>query len=1165
MPPLPDDFVGSAFFVEGVAPLGPATLRVTFAQDPLTVDPAGTNDALNERNYDLVGVDGNYVVSVGDVTDDPQSVDLFLAAPLEAGTWTVAVSNVHSDTATTLTAPTAITFSVTAPATQALLSGGALNDDAYAVLRRHFNPALRGPGWTSVLTGIAAGDQKNFDNARKAFDQLFMSSASGRYLDERTSDFGIRRPEGMIMQDEPYRQLGLVVRDQQLTSSAIWQLLEIFYGAGAVRATLDASVPEPYALEDGDDLQIEFDRQLVASVTFRRLDFARIGRASAAEVATVVARTLAQQRQRGSATTVFEPETSTTAVRLLGGQRGLGSSVAIVGGRAQTKLLFPTGLFQTSGSSPFATWNVAPSSTTPGNVRFTMVSGIYDLSLVEPGDLVYVYGTEFAGSSNVGTFVVADVSITYSGVTLVTWFEVSNPGGGTASGVVQVLFTDLMFFRPTRRHLHDQPRSVTVGTGSDAVDVILPATTLAVERGPGIAAYPGSRAPVAIASLTRSAGVATATTGSAHGLSTGDWVFVDGVVPTGARPPVVAGTPSGNFASNVANGTTDESLASTTSEAHTFEAVNHQIVRLTEGFLLVLGGSTQVNPSTLTPLTTPVLLEVTGDTSSLSVGRQLTYRWTNLTGHTYHAGHRDFAATVLHDGRVLMTGGTNGDDVTGPALATWDLFTYTRTPPQDAQTNGALPAARSAHAQASLLDGRAIVCGGWTTPATPIATTIALDSTALTWSSVGSMTQARMRHAATVLHDGRVLAAGGQSATDTLCTCEVYDTGANTWSRTGSMSDRRYWFGAAVLPDGRVLAVGGLGHNATRSDADAPLRRCEIYDPVTGWWSPAPAMSAARVQPIVAYVASVGAVVVAGGGQASIELLDVATMTWSRSLTPAANGLAGSAGGLLASDVVAVVGGLSGTASAKLNYLHVPGQEVVRAGGLNRLTSVTVVSGTSFSFDTGPEGYAQIYSATGASAATVTPVAAVAGATPGPYTFDRDGLSVTNSATPLTGDLLAGHRYDTVPVDATVFPDAPGFLAFAFGSEGVVGPVKYFGRATSTALNVDAGFVFPVDLPAGTFVTLLAGRTAFAPASGARVGSFLLTGSAAGRVAAEAAVADAVAEGVQVRETVVYPGDRGLGNEGFPTSGSSKLTDAVEVWGGDALDAELTAARSTHG
>jgi hypothetical protein len=64
-------------------------------------------------------------------------------------------------------------------------------------------------------------------------------------------------------------------------------------------------------------------------------------------------------------------------------------------------------------------------------------------------------------------------------------------------------------------------------------------------------------------------------------------------------------------------------------------------------------------------------------------------------------------------------------------------------------------------------------------------------------------------------------------------------------------------------------------------------------------------------------------------------------------------------------------------------------------------------------------------------------------------------------------------------------------------------------------------------------------------------GSFYLTGSTSGRLTAETFLEEAVAAGITLNLDVVYPGDRGLGGEGNPTTGDDKLSDVVEVYGQD--------------
>ena len=84
-----------------------------------------------------------------------------------------------------------------------------------------------------------------------------------------------------------------------------------------------------------------------------------------------------------------------------------------------------------------------------------------------------------------------------------------------------------------------------------------------------------------------------------------------------------------------------------------------------------------------TPVVSPVILEITGETILGDGSRQQAYKWTNLVSHTATTGHRAFGASILTGGQILVTGGTDGTDGEGAADNHWNLFTYTRSPVQD--------------------------------------------------------------------------------------------------------------------------------------------------------------------------------------------------------------------------------------------------------------------------------------------------------------------------------------------------------------------------------------------------------------------------------------------------------------------------------------------------
>jgi hypothetical protein len=179
----------------------------------------------------------------------------------------------------------------------------------------------------------------------------------------------------------------------------------------------------------------------------------------------------------------------------------------------------------------------------------------------------------------------------------------------------------------------------------------------------------------------------------------------------------------------------------------------------------------------------------------------------------------------------------------------------------------------------------------------------------------------------------------------------------------------------------------------------------------------------------------------------------------------------------------------------------------------------------------------------------------------GPYIIDPDaGLSITETDSTTVPVLAKGLQYSSVEVaDATAFPDEDGWLVFGYGYAYQTPPVKYFGLISGTELALDYSFVFPFKIPSGASVTLLKQKGPWV--SEEADGYFYLTASTAGRVAASSAIDELAAAGTSIRKEIAYPGDRGLGNEGYPASGSNKLSDKVAVWAGSSVDDEVQAAR----
>ena len=266
-------------------------------------------------------------------------------------------------------------------------------------------------------------------------------------------------------------------------------------------------------------------------------------------------------------------------------------------------------------------------------------------------------------------------------------------------------------------------------------------------------------------------------------------------------------------------------------------------------------------------------------------------------GTSYHDIH---TATLLQSGQVLVAGGESGWEANNVIVTTGaDLYDPAKS---SFRATGSLAMGREGHTATLLQDGRVLITGG-TRPVgfgwAPLTSAETYDPASGTFSSIGDMREARSSHTATLLNDGRVLLTGGSFArsaeifdpitgsfsitgntiyprvnhTATLLlngqvlvtgggnsiAAELYDPATGSFREVGAMSHMRISPSATRMATGKVLIAGGaLGWSAGATSS------AEIFDPATGSFTPTADLNNARFMH-TATLLSDGNVLIAGG------------------------------------------------------------------------------------------------------------------------------------------------------------------------------------------------------------------------------------------------------------------------------------------------------------
>lgn len=1127
--PSSTTFTGIPFTVSSVAANSTVTaIRVLFSAEPKHTNAYSADDALNSANYTLVGPTARSIIGVATVSGQPEAIDLILDGQLTVGTWTVYISStIVSSTATSLSGTFSFSFTVASvPVLPTGVAPGTNNDTAEDLIRSHLSPAFAGSAWDALIAAVATGDAYVFDNAAKAFYQLFTPTAEGKYLDARGSERGVARPHGLGMGDELYRQYISAMTNSQVTLPAAWKLLKVFWGKDAVSGYV-TSTTEPFSLVDGQTISFLSDKQNSLTVTFVTNDFNAISAASVDEVCAVINKQARDNRIGISAAPVIDPVTGFRKVRAYSDTIGSESFMSCTGGMAQNALRFETALTTTAGF-PIA-WTIT--KPTVSTVKFATTSTNAILDNVGVGD--YVNLTPFTYS---GTYTVTEVSVSrVSGLSQYFVFESDESFGAAYS---QTAASEIAFYRPDSFGLPKGFGAVSVGTSGDGLTVEVPATANTVGRTPQTGgayckANPAATNTDAISKWTNSLGRCEHITvvSAGHGTANKSVIedsFVSGLTPPAATTSFDQPSQSGGL------GKPDVRRWHVLGGWGNDPRWYSQSLPFSEQDIVVAGG---IIDSTPTWALDCIQIHLDGTDYSYSTTPGLAEQVILAAGATVPVGEADEWSPVLFGGLDSTSGATSYVQKMNPSTHAWT------------GTGAFLSASRYNCKAVWVPELRSFFVGPGFDGSTEIS-----DCDYVSPGNVWATSATAMNPMAVQLYGfdnivdvvtSTVTAiTGGKVSGVATAHVEYVDHGGSPdFNVQSDMLFARYNHASIVIGD-RVLVACGTGRKGTHNnDPDGPLSAVEISSSSLGVnairWTRMPNTNRAHAWAKMVRLSDTEILLV---GSRGAEVLDLRTMRWTHagfdeSLT----------WGITEADVSTIGGYAFALNSTTLAAAYRP--NVVMAPGAKRLGIAgscgihPTVSASSSIYEI-PQYSTDFFSPVGASCGTHTKLTArVDASVPGPYLFDPEGSVAATGITSTVTSAITQNLGVITLADASLFPQT-GHIVVGLGYDYQSGPIEFFSK-TGNSIAIDSRHTFSKAVPSGASVTLLLQKEPYTPEH--KDGALYLAPSARGRVAAVESLQKIMAAGVGLDVSVTYPGDRGLGKEG------TEQSDKTYVWGNDEL------------
>lgn len=182
-------------------------------------------------------------------------------------------------------------------------------------------------------------------------------------------------------------------------------------------------------------------------------------------------------------------------------------------------------------------------------------------------------------------------------------------------------------------------------------------------------------------------------------------------------------------------------------------------------------------------------------------------------------------AVLLKNGNVLIIGGTLWESGGAIVKVTKYAEIFDPVSRNFSVVSQSITTPRADSASVLLKDGRVLITGG-SDGSKALSTVEIFDPVQKTFEQAGFMNESRYYHTATLLPTGEVLIAGGYDGKNHKNTAEIYNPSTGAFTPVPNMKTARSFHKAILTENRKVLLVGG--YNGSSNNATS-----EMFDPIS--------------------------------------------------------------------------------------------------------------------------------------------------------------------------------------------------------------------------------------------------------------------------------------------------------------------------------------------